>query len=133
MIQQSDLHELVSFLNTKMPHKHIKYLWHPFIWKVRRTNGGNVYIGHIMRKGRLSLGIFLSKNYSLTLVLLIVRTLMKHYQKLSKKAPYEIIKKSLRGWATRLVDGPKKLLWVHLWGDWNRRLQKGYGCLSPKH
>ena len=31
---------------------------------------------------------------------------MKHYQKLSKKAPYEIIKKSLRGWAIRLVVGP---------------------------
>ena len=58
---------------------------------------------------------------------------MKHYQKLSKKAPYEIIKKSLRGWAIRLVDGPKKLLWVHLRGDWNWRLHKGYGCLSPKH
>ena len=69
-----------------------------------------------MRKGRLSLGVFLSKNYGLILVLLIVRTLMKHYKKLSKKAPYKIIKKSLRGWATRLVDGPKKLLWVHLWG-----------------
>ena len=75
-----------------------------------------------MRNGRLSLGVFLSKNYGLVLVLLIVRTLMKHYQKLSKKAPYEIIKKSLRGWAIRLVDGPKKLLWVHIWGDWNRRL-----------
>ena len=86
-----------------------------------------------MRKARLSLGVFLSKNYGLVLVLLIVRILMKHYQKLSKKAPYEIIKKSLRGWAIRLVDGPKKLLWVHLRGDWNRRLQKGYGCLSPKH
>ena len=33
-----------------------------------------------MRKGRLSLGVFLSKNYGLVLVLLIVRTLMKHYQ-----------------------------------------------------
>ena len=50
-----------------------------------------------MRKGRLPLGVFLSKNYGLVLVLLIVRTLMKHYQKLSKKAPNEIIKKSLRG------------------------------------
>ena len=48
-------------------------------------------------EGRLSLGVFLSKNYGLILVQLIVRTLMKHYQKLSKKAPYEIIKKSLRG------------------------------------
>ena len=88
-------------------HRNIKYLWHPFIWKVRRTNGGNGYVGHIMRKGRLSLGVFLSKNYGLVLVLLIVRTLMNHYQKLSKKAPYEIITKSLRGWAIRLVDDPK--------------------------
>ena len=60
-----------------------------------------------MRKGRWSLGVFLLNNYGLILVLLIVRTLMKHCQKLSKQAPYEIIKKSLRGWATRLVDGPK--------------------------
>ena len=75
-----------------------------------------------MRKGRLSLGVFLSKNYGLVLVLLIVRNLMKHYQKLSKKAPYKIIKKSLIGSATKLVDGLKKLLWVHLWGGWNLRL-----------
>ena len=87
-----------------------------------RTNGGNGYVGHIMRKGRLSLGVFLLKNYGLVLVLRIVRTLMKYYQKLNKKAPYEIIKNSLRGWAIRIVDGPKKLLWVHLCGDWNRRL-----------
>ena len=46
-----------------------------------------------MRKGRLSPGVFSSKNYGLVLVLLIVRTLMKHDQKLSKKAPYEIIKR----------------------------------------
>ena len=78
-----------------------------------RTNGGNGYVRHIIRKGRLSLGVFLLKNCGLVLVLRIVWTLMKHYKKLSKKATYEIIKNSLSGWAIRLVDGHKKILWVH--------------------
>ena len=51
-------------MNRKIPQKHINYLWHPFIRKAKRTNGGNGYVEHIMRKGRLSLGVFLEELWS---------------------------------------------------------------------
>ena len=65
-----------------------------------------------MRKGRLSLGVFLLKNYGLVLVLLVVRTLMKHYQKLSKKGSlrdyqkeFERLGNKVSGWTQKALVG----------------------------